>query len=92
MSHQKRKLEDLDEAFCQTPPKKSRTSYSLDFKINVLDNSKSFTGNRTLASHFGINEIQVRNWKKDEEKIRNWQVVVVHDKLCTTVILSAKAL
>ena len=42
---QKRKLEDPNEAFCQTPPKKSRTQYSLDFKLNVLDNAKSFSSN-----------------------------------------------
>lgn len=68
---QKRKLEDPNEAFCQTPPKKSRTQYSLDFKLNVLDNAKSFSSNRTLASHFHIDEKQIRQWKKDESKLRS---------------------
>ena len=69
---QKRKLEDPNEAFCQTPPKKSRTQYSLDFKLNVLDNAKSFSSNRTLASHFHIDEKQIRQWKKDESNLRSY--------------------
>ena len=65
---QKRKLEDPNEAFCQTPPKKSRTQYSLDFKLNVLDNAKSFSSNRTLASHFHIDERQIRQWNNSLEE------------------------
>ena len=85
---QKRKLEDPNEAFCQTPPKKSRTQYSLDFKLNVLDNAKSFSSNRTLASHFHIDEKQIRQWKKDESKLRSSkELVLVQGLLVVTFLM-----
>jgi len=32
---------------------------------------RSFSSNRTLASHFHIDEKQIRQWKKDESKLRS---------------------
>ena len=74
----KRKIDNLDEAFIDTPSKKSkiettttpRKSYNLDFKLKVIEQAKKST-NRETARYFNLDEKQVREWRKNEDKMKD---------------------
>ena len=49
--------------------KKTRKSYSLEFKLNVVEKAKK-SNNSQAGLAFSLNEKLVRNWRKDEMKIK----------------------
>ena len=70
---------DLNTAICETPPSKKlkseesvtpcRKSYILDFKLKIVETAKK-SSNRQTAIKYSLDESQVRNWRKNERKIR----------------------
>ena len=50
------------------PPK--RASYDAAFKLRVVDKANELGSNRKAAEHFGVNEKQVRYWRKSGDKLR----------------------
>ena len=50
------------------PPK--RANYDADFKMKVVEKAKELGNNRKAAEHFGVNEKQVREWRKSGDKLR----------------------
>lgn len=49
--------------------KKIRSSYSVEFKLRVVEHAKTNSLRRT-AIHYGLNETQVRRWKKDSDNLQ----------------------
>ena len=48
--------------------KRQRASYDAEFKLDVVKRAK-VSNNTQAAEHFGVNEKQVRNWRKQEEQL-----------------------
>ena len=48
-----------------------RSSYDAAFKLKVVLHAKESGSNRQIADHFGINEKQVRTWRKSKEELSN---------------------
>jgi len=52
------------------PTKKTkRCSYSMDYKLQIIEKAKE-TNNRSVARSEDLNESLVRQWRKNEQKIR----------------------
>ena len=50
--------------------KNKQKSYPLDYKLRIIEEAKLSGSNKGTAREHGINEKQVRTWRKDEAKIR----------------------
>ena len=50
---------------------KKRTAYPLDYKLRIVEEANLCDNNRRIASKHGLDEKSVRNWRKDEMKIRD---------------------
>ena len=54
------------------PPKKQkRTAYPLDYKLRIVEEANLCDNNRQIAMKHGLEESIVRNWRKNEMKLRN---------------------
>ena len=54
------------------PPKKQkRTAYPLDYKLRIVEEANLCDNNREIGRKHGIEETCVRNWRRDEMKIRD---------------------
>ena len=61
---------EIDEVeVCETKIKQKRKQYSVGFKIKVLTEAKK-TSNRNAARLNSIDESLIRDWRKNEEKLR----------------------
>ena len=49
---------------------RSKNSYPLDYKLQIIEEAKSSGSNRGTARKHGLSESQIRNWKKNETQIR----------------------
>ena len=63
----KRKLEqiiDLNDGFCQTPPsaKKARKTYTLEYKLKMIEASKNYPSQRAFAASHNLDEALIRLW------------------------------
>ena len=56
-----------------TPKKKSRLSYSINFKLAAVRHAESH-GNRATARYLGINEKQIRDWRSKKSSLMNTNV------------------
>ena len=52
------------------PKKKSRLSYSINFKLAAVRHAESH-GNRATARYLGINEKQIRDWRSKKSSLMN---------------------
>ena len=50
---------------------RSKNSYPLDYKLQIIEEAKLSGSNRGTARKHGLSESQIRNWKKNESEIRN---------------------
>ena len=48
-----------------------RTAYPLDYKLRIVEEAKLCNNNRQTALKHGLHEKLVRQWRKDEMKLRN---------------------
>ena len=62
----------LDYHTVETMPPK-RASYDAAFKLKVKQKANDFGSNRRAAEYFGVNEKQVREWRKSGDKLRKVQ-------------------
>ena len=54
------------------PPKKQkRTAYPLDYKLRIVEEANLCDNNREIGRKHGLHEKVVRNWRRDEMKIRD---------------------
>ena len=53
----------------ESPSKKTRQQYSLDYKLKVIEHSKLLKSIRLASEAHGLNESQVHKWRKEEAKI-----------------------
>ena len=54
------------------PPKKQkRTAYPLDYKLRIVEEANLCDNNREIGRKHGLDEASVRNWRRDEMKIRD---------------------
>jgi len=51
--------------------KRKRTAYPLDYKLRIVEEAKLRNNNRQTALKHGLEETIVRNWRKNEMKLRN---------------------
>ena len=49
---------------------RKRASYDASFKLKVVQKADEFGSNRKTAEYFGVNEKQVREWRKSSDKLR----------------------
>ena len=74
MAEESSHSQDLNNAFIieRTPTKGTkRKKYTLDFKCKVIEAAKNSPSSRAVALQYGIHESILRDWKKNEGKIRN---------------------
>ena len=50
---------------------KKRTAYPLDYKLRIVEEANLCDNNRRTASNHGLHEKMVRQWRRDEMKIRD---------------------
>ena len=51
--------------------KKKRTAFPLDYKLRIVEEAKLCNNNRQIARKHGLEHTLVRNWRKNEMKLRN---------------------
>ena len=71
----KRKIDEIIETsdnFSLSSSKRKRQNYSLEFKIEVIEEAKK-SYNTTIARKYNIDEKLVRDWRKNENKIKATQ-------------------
>ena len=51
--------------------KRKRTAYPFDYKLRIVEEAKLCNNNRQIAMKHGLEESCVRNWRKNEMKLRN---------------------
>ena len=51
--------------------KRKRTAFPLDYKLRIVEEAKLCNNNRQIARKHGLDEASVRNWLKNEMKLRN---------------------
>lgn len=52
-----------------TTTKRTRLSYSVEFKLHVIEHAKT-SSQRKTAKHFNIDESQVRRWQKNSQNLQ----------------------
>ena len=48
-----------------------RSSYSIEFKLQIVEEAKVENNNTQVARNHGISEASVRYWRKNEDKLSN---------------------
>ena len=57
--------------YISDPPIRSKISHPLDYKLQIIEEAKISGSNRGTARKHGLSESQIRNWRKNENKIRD---------------------
>ena len=55
-----------------TPSKKLRRHYTIEFKLQIVSEAKQ-SYNRTVAAKYNISEKIIRDWRTNEDKLKNEQ-------------------
>ena len=69
-------------------PKACRTSYNLAFKLKVIAKAEAVENNSEFTREYGISELMVRRWRKDEASLFNGEIYLPNKKLWAVTLQS----
>ena len=68
----KLQIEEAEIEQKNTPSKKLRRHYNIEFKLQIVSEAKQ-SYNRTVAAKYNISEKIIRDWRTNEDKLKNEQ-------------------